>query len=195
MDYIRCPNNHFYDITKFSRCPVCNKSDNTEWQWNRDVKPPIKESDLPISVRETNILDSKSSIDDSSPTIPDIPIDPLTGNDPVVGWLICVDGPNRGKDYRLHSGNNIIGRGNHMDIQIQGDEYMSRGNAVVISYDDIGNSFYVKAGETRNTVRVNDKRITSSTTLNIYDKISVGHTELVFMPLCDENFSWEKYKE
>ena len=30
--------------------------------------------------------------------------------DPVVEWLVCIDGPEKGRDYRIRSGNNYIGR-------------------------------------------------------------------------------------
>ena len=30
------------------------------------------------------------------------------GVEPVVGWLVCIDGPSRGSDYRLHAGYNYI---------------------------------------------------------------------------------------
>ena len=33
-----------------------------------------------------------------------------TGSEPVVGWLVCIEGPMRGVDFRLHDGYNFIGR-------------------------------------------------------------------------------------
>lgn len=33
------------------------------------------------------------------------------GIDPVVGWLVCISGAEKGRDYRIHSDNNFIGRG------------------------------------------------------------------------------------
>ena len=36
--------------------------------------------------------------------------------DPVVGWLVCIEGATKGNDYRIHSQNNYIGRSARMDI-------------------------------------------------------------------------------
>ena len=33
-----------------------------------------------------------------------------TGLDPVVGWLVCIAGPDKGRDYRIHSERNFLGR-------------------------------------------------------------------------------------
>ena len=53
--------------------------------------------------------------------------------DPVVGWLVCVEGPLRGTDWRLHAGYNYIGRETG-DIHIQGDSQISREKHATVSY-------------------------------------------------------------
>ena len=45
---------------------------------------------------------------------------PESGLEPVVGWLVCVTGKSRGKDYRLKAGFNRIGRNPDMDILLKG---------------------------------------------------------------------------
>ena len=57
------------------------------------------------------------------------------GIDPVVGWLLCVDGPEKGRDYRIRSGRNSIGRAENMDICISGDSSISRERHAIIAYD------------------------------------------------------------
>ena len=47
---------------------------------------------------------------------------------PVCGWIVCVSGPRQGKDYKVVSGKNFIGRADDMDIQILGDNEISRRN-------------------------------------------------------------------
>ena len=39
-----------------------------------------------------------------------------SGEDYVTGWLVCVAGPEKGRDFRLHYGFNRIGRSYQMDI-------------------------------------------------------------------------------
>lgn len=41
--------------------------------------------------------------------------------DPVVGWLVCIAGSEKGKDFRIVSERNFLGRGEGMDIGIEGD--------------------------------------------------------------------------
>ena len=40
---------------------------------------------------------------------------------PVVGWLVCIEGNDRGRDFRLHSGYNSIGKNAENDVSIPSD--------------------------------------------------------------------------
>ncbi len=134
---------------------------------------------------------SSAGAEDYGPTMPD-PINGVTGFDPIVGWLVCVKGPNRGKDYRLHSGTNFIGRSPEMDVCIQNDDAISKRNAASISYDDRTRSFFIQKGEVRNLLYLNGKPVRSDADLVKYDRIEIGSTELLFVPLCGEGFSWQE---
>lgn len=112
------------------------------------------------------------------------------GIDPVVGWLVCVSGKEKGRDYRIHSDNNYIGRSEKMDICVRGDETISRENHAVVSYDTIDKIYYFSPGDGRNIVRHNGKAIFQTVELNAYDRVIVGKTELIFMPLCGKDFEW-----
>lgn len=57
------------------------------------------------------------------------------GIDPVVGWLVCIKGPSRGRDYRIRSGRNGIGRSDAMDVPIAGDDTVSRENHAFLVYE------------------------------------------------------------
>lgn len=129
-------------------------------------------------------------IEDYEPTMPEA-FDGVEGFDPIVGWLICVKGPNRGKDYRLHSGTNFIGRSKQMDVCIEGDATISSKNAASISYDDRSKSFFIQKGEVRNLIYLNGRPVRSDADLVIYDKIEIGSTALLFIPLCGEQFNWQ----
>ena len=54
---------------------------------------------------------------------------------PVCGWIVCIDGPRQGKDYQVVQGKNFVGRADDMDIQILGDNEISRRNHAVIVFD------------------------------------------------------------
>lgn len=48
------------------------------------------------------------------------------GIEPVVGWLVCVNGEEKGRDYRLIRGRNRIGRDSDMDVTIRKDQKVTR---------------------------------------------------------------------
>ncbi len=112
------------------------------------------------------------------------------GTDPVVGWLVCIEGPMRGNDYRLHAGYNYIGR-EVGDIRIRGDLQISRENHAMIAYDETELMFYIGPAAGRNLIKVNGKTVMNAVELKNYDVISIGSTKLIFAALCGESFSWK----
>ena len=129
-------------------------------------------------------------VDDYGETQPN-GVNGVAGFDPIVGWLVCVKGPNRGRDYRLHSGTNYIGSSKEMDVCIENDATISRRRAASISYDDMGKVFFIQKGEGRNLIYLNGSAVRSDADLAIYDHIVIGSTELVFVPLCCDQFTWQ----
>ena len=112
------------------------------------------------------------------------------GIDPVVGWLVCSDGAEKGRDYRIHADNNYIGRSERMDICIHGDDTISRENHAILTYDSRDQVFYLTSGEGRSIVRLNGKAMLTTSKLEPYDEIEIGTTTLVFVPLCGQYFEW-----
>lgn len=125
-----------------------------------------------------------------------MPVTPLTTGSvpfqPVVGWLVCIDGPAKGRDYRVHSQYNYIGRGQHMDICISGDDCISTERAAVIAYDSEEKFFSFGPSMGHNVVRVNGKMLMNAVVLNAYDELTIGKTKLLFVPLCGERFDWNE---
>ena len=113
------------------------------------------------------------------------------GFDPVVGWLVCVEGPSRGKSYTIRGGINSIGRSDRMDIVITGDIKISAENHAKVSYSDKNNRFNLIPGDGRNIVYLNDDEVFSAMPLKAYDIIDFGETKLMFVPLCGEHFTWK----
>lgn len=110
---------------------------------------------------------------------------------PVVGWLVCIDGPAKGRDYRIHSQYNYIGRANHMDICISGDNCISAERHAVIAYDPRKRVFtFAPGGMSLNLIYVNGETLMSPVKLNAFDQLTIGETELIFIPLCGERFDW-----
>ena len=114
------------------------------------------------------------------------------GMTPVVGWLVCISGPSKGKDYRIHEDNNYIGRAAHMDVCISGDNTISRENHAILAYDTREKLYYFAPGSGRGIVRLNGRAVLMMTELKPYDRIEIGKSILMFVPLCGEQFSWEE---
>lgn len=114
--------------------------------------------------------------------------------DPVVGWLVCIEGATKGTDYRIHSQNNYIGRSAKMDISIPEDSHISAENSAIIAYDNIERIFYFGPGSGHNIVRINGKPAFSVGQIEAYDVLTVGMTKLLFVPLCGDRFDWNEKK-
>lgn len=114
--------------------------------------------------------------------------------DPVVGWLVCIEGATKGTDYRIHSQNNYIGRSAKMDISIPEDSHISAENSAIIAYDNEDRTFYFGPCSGRNIVRVNGKPALSVEKIEAYDVLTVGTTKLLFVPLCGDRFDWNEKK-
>jgi len=162
---------HFFDASIHSDCPYCNTSS--------------VGSTIPLDVGHTV---AQGSVGDIGRTVAIIKEE--LGIDPVVGWLICLEGNEKGRDYRIHTDNNFIGRGDNMDICIRGDDTISRENHATISYDSREKVFYFTPGDGRSIVRLNDKGVFSTTELKEHDILEIGKTKLIFMPLCGDKFEW-----
>lgn len=117
------------------------------------------------------------------------------GFNPVVGWLVCSEGSNRGKSYSVYGGINSIGRSDRNDITITGDNKISAESHAKISYSDKNNRFRIIPGDGRNIIYLNDEEVFSPEPLGAYDLIDFGDTKLVFIPLCSEKFVWTKEGE
>ena len=129
----------------------------------------------------------------SSPTVIGGDITAAGQVDPVVGWVVCVDGPLRGTDWRIHVGYNYIGRETG-DIHIQGDSQISREKHAMVAYHNKNRTYYVGPAEGRNIIELNGEPVFNATKLSRHDIITVGTTKLMFIPLCDETFAWDQEK-
>lgn len=111
--------------------------------------------------------------------------------EPVVGWLVCVGGPMRGTDFRLHAGNNYIGR-EVGDIHIHGDQQISRERDTIISFSAAKLRYYVRPDSGRNLIELNGEPVLAPMELHSYDRLTIGTTQLMFVPLCGEHFRWDE---
>ena len=212
MSQKKCGSGHIYDPDIYGdHCPYCDNSTETIYFGNSNTqadpigvtaKPPVNPAgrrnflDDEIIIRKEEA--SKSPRVDSGWFQPDVlgktvaEFEKEHGYDPVVGWLVCVDGNDRGRDYPLRARTNLIGRGHGMDIQIKGDDTISSDTHAKIDYDVLNNAFYLLPGNNRTTIYSNKSPVYSAHKLEAYDRLRFGRTELLFVSFCSERFVWEK---
>lgn len=212
MEIIRCKNGHSYDPSITPECPECAKMEGkTEplSEMQQEAYMPTEDigktmplnyntvpvqQEKPVHWAETQSYqqagEASQNYDVTMPFYSVEGVDHMTR--PVTGWLVCIEGAAKGKDYRLHEEYNYIGRSSKMDVCIKEDATVSRENHAIIAYDTLEKIFYFAPCSGGSIVRVNGKAVLSNTELKAYDKIQIGKSTFMFVPLCGENFVWEE---
>lgn len=98
---------------------------------------------------------------------------------PCVGWVVVMDGPQKGRDFRLVPGRNRIGTDADMEVVLT-DPYVSSHHATIV-YTDDGIYQISDAGSTNGT-KVNGKRVMQAQIVD-NDTLQLGHTILRFKAL------------
>jgi len=169
----RCPQGHFFEPQKNAQCPFCAVSAESKPQPGTLASSAVDSSPNRQTPAVTRALHQEPS-----------------GISPVVGWLVCVEGPDRGQDYRIHAGKNSIGRSRNMDIAITGDDSISRERHATIVFDPKGNAFWVQPGDASGLAYLNNELVHSPTPLKPDDVVELGRSRLVLVPFAGERHGW-----
>lgn len=113
---------------------------------------------------------------------------PLSPDQYVAGWLVCIKGEAKGKDYRLYKGFNRMGSQANADIRLIGED---AGITCAVVYDDRGNRFYIapqKGGE----LYLNEEKVQGASGLSTGDIIRAGSSEYEFVAFCREKRTWSE---
>lgn len=190
MAIVKCDNGHFFDNSKYAGCPYCIRLENERNRFEEQIQEQRtvmmskreNEESVTIGLYEPPKKDEQKTIG---------VFGKQSGKDFVTGWLVCVKGSERGRDYRIFNGNNWIGRSYQMDICIVDDPAITREKHAVLVYDYRSNKFFLSPGSGTVTM-VNDQLLTKAQELNYRDKIVLGESEFVFVPFCVEGEKWER---
>ena len=187
----RCDSGHYFDSDKHTTCPSCGVT-------NLHIQPTVAAGRTAYAAPARPAMDSptvargqvKPAFVERDPGATVGVVRKKMGIDPVVGWLVCIEGPEKGRDYRIRSERNFVGRDPKMDICIGGDDAISRENHAVISFNPKKNSYLLTPGEGRGIIYLNEDEVATPTELKAYDTIEMGQTKLLFVPFCGANFKW-----
>ncbi len=193
----RCPNGHYYDSSQHVSCPYCGVQGigGSDMRGGDPFGGPPADVTVKLSheapAPKTPSFDDIKTIkkrDDELKTVGKA--QSMMGFRPLAGWLVCIDGPDKGSDYRIYYERNFIGRAPNMDIAIKKDQGISRVNHAVISYDPKNKVFKLSEGDGRSMLYVNGESVEAPTKLKHGDIIEIADTKLMFIPCCGEWFSW-----
>jgi hypothetical protein len=117
--------------------------------------------------------------------------------DPVVGWLVVVGGPGLGAFRPIYEGNNTIGRSATQRISLDfGDDAISSEEQAYLRYDSVDRKFLLVPNLAKtNIIALNDKKPTGAMELSPMDLITVGRTQLAFVPFCGMDFDWSELND
>jgi hypothetical protein len=199
MAMVQCENRHMYDNRKHVYCPYCPVP---------GLRNPRPEPTVAASSQ-----DPSSGGRSTEPAFPPHGPDPVRpaanpnrgatpnvtvgmfqrqaeGVNPVTGWIVCIAGANKGRDYRLHSDRNMIGRAPNMDVCVEGDETISREDHCQIAFSPRSKTFTLIPGTGRNLIYLDGQDVFQATELKPYARIDVGESSFLFIPFCGDQFMW-----
>lgn len=198
MKSIRCEKcQKFYDAEKYETCPHCQAApEQTPSEPTKPVRAPRKHEWRRKKKNEQEIsAEPKRSGTEGKENAAVCADDDLTigvfNYDPVVGWLVCIEGAYKGRSFELKTGRNGIGRAASMQIRLDRELSVADGKHAEIIYNHLDRSFYL-AGEQDLPILHNGEKLTQLAELDSYDEIVLGSAVFVFVRLCGSRFSWEK---
>lgn len=198
MNMTRCSKGHFYDKDQYKTCPHCaNSRDGGVTQPITTPNPPQKPNMVTCPNGHTYNADMYSSCPEckKNQSADNIPTVAKYKKEPVAGWVVAIKGPHKGKDFVIKSGRNFIGRSDMMDICLGLDSSVSRNKHAVLVFEPRSCRFIVQPSESHELVYLNGDVLLESKDLKTGDIISLGNTDLMFVPFCSENFNWENQKD
>lgn len=196
MQSIQCSKGHFYNPEEHVTCPYCGIVGLADFSPTQPVvasPPPLQQASpqnyggLPKPADDGPTQGRKNLDEGMTVGVFKAKI----GIEPVVGWLVCVDGGDKGRDYRIRAQRNFIGRDVGMDICISGDNQISKENHATLIYDPRSNTFRLAPGDSHGITYLNNESVDVPMTLKPYDVIELGVTKLLFVPLCGQAFQWQ----
>lgn len=190
MKIEQCQKGHYYDSDKYIKCPLCYADEEvrrnvTEQKMKepRGEEAQVRESDLRYMQWKEAV--NASDVDRTILESPELMTHYYT-----TGWLVCVEGPEKGRDYRLRYGFNQVGRSHKMDVCIFEDDGISRSAHCSIVYEKKKNQFLLVPGSGSITFK-EDTLVENPILLHSGDRFQIGNTILEFIAFCRDDIRWE----
>ncbi len=210
MNLQRCKNGHFFNADESPACPHCAASGVQPAQSDDPASSAAAQTSAPADTprakkpssrlpaftleRAPKTVAEKADEDDErtrgfryADDVGD-----LSQASPVVGFLVCTRGKYYGRAFPLYDGRNAVGRGADMQVSLTRETTVSRRPQAIVVYDPKENTFFLLPGESTGLCYLNGNAVLAGTKLAKNDRISLGRATLMFLPCCDNAFSWLK---
>ena len=216
---VKCENGHFYDADKYAKCPNCSRGagpkkdvvmeggistdlDDVKTvamnirgniKSGRSVRIPkvsgrtIKPSNEILDREEQRMRELQEKIRYHKDSLEE-------QIEPVVGWLVCVNGEEKGRDYRLIRGRNRIGRDSDMDVTIRKDQKVTREEHCSVVYDEKSNLTFLVPGNGTLTY-YKGEMLRQPQQLCSGDAVEIGETKFIFISFCEGERVWKNEEE
>lgn len=110
--------------------------------------------------------------------------------DYVCGYLVCIEGVNKGRGYKIKPGKNSVGSSPVNDIWIEGDPELLKENHAVIMYDNDQNQMVLLGHASNGMVYIGKTPIYDSHALDDKTRITMGTSVYRYLEFCDSDFDW-----
>lgn len=114
----------------------------------------------------------------------------MDGIDPVTGWLVCIEGPQMGRDYRILSEKTLL-----VEQRICTFALLEIIRFLSVTMQSLfmilKRNFYLLPGDASGLAYLNNEAVYTPTELAAYDVIQLGRSMFLFIPLCGVHFEWE----
>ncbi|MCR5105632.1 MAG: hypothetical protein K6B68_14450 [Eubacterium sp.] len=192
MNVTKCVNGHYYDSDRFGQCPHCNEQIN-----NNEPAVRIKLPNMNVGVGKTPI--TRQGTEDVGETIPYLDMDfaetmlkmqdsnnapamtrtykqeeqPQAAERLIMGWLVGIEGEDRGKFYPIYNEINYIA-------------------GVCVVFNEKLYRIFIDLPGSSTSVDLNSRKLVENEYIYHHDKVRFkGNTYLV-VEVCREGFTWKK---
>lgn len=192
MTVIKCPKGHLFEkVTNPGGCPHCldERGERDPTEMASGASPGNKDPEKTQMAGQPRKSADRQAMkpDDDERTRAQWQ---LELGEPICGWLVCYEGMDRGRDYRIVPGRNSIGRDTESDICIRGDKAIGRLNHAFIFFEMDSGVFYLQLDQGKVGIFLNNKIVLQPAELKLYDDIRIGQSKFKFVPLCSTSFRW-----
>jgi hypothetical protein len=146
---------------------------------------PVKEE--PKAAEPTSLRDEL----DSATTQAEDSVDSEDKNsNPIVGYLICIEGMHKGKSFDVKEGRNFIGRSMAMDISLSGNSKIQRERHAIVTFDPRSKTCFFQPEESRDILYINDEPVFGPSKINHEDIIFMADEKFIFFKLTCDKIDW-----